>query len=284
MTYLVTGAAGNLGALAVHALIDRGVAPADVVATARDTERLTALADRGVVTRWLDYADPASADAALDGIDRLLLVSSSAVGERVPQHRTVLEAAARKGVELVAYTSILRADTSSLALAEEHLATEQVLAELGLPHVLLRNGWYAENYTGQVSVQLEHGVLGAAGAGRISAATRADYAEAAAVALLADDSAGRVHELAGDESFTMADYAAALAEQSGRPVAYVDLPQEDYVAALVAAGVPGPFAEILGDSDRGVAAGELFDDSRTLSGLIGRPTTSLTDAVKAALV
>lgn len=284
MTFLVTGAAGNLGALAVQALLDRDVAPSDIVATSRDTERLTGFAQRGVVVRRLDYDDPASVDAALEGVDRLLLVSSSAVGERVRQHRTVLEAAARQGVELVAYTSILRASSTSLALAAEHLATEQLLAELGLPHVLLRNGWYFENYTEQVPVQLEHGVLGASGAGRISAASRADYAEAAAEALLADDSAGKIHELAGDDSFAMTEYAATLAELSGQQVSYLDLPQEEYVAALVSAGVPAPFAEVLGDSDRGIAAGELLDDSRTLSELIGRPTTSLADAVKAALV
>ena len=216
MTYLVTGAAGSLGALAVEALLDRGAAPGDIVATARDTDRLSGLAARGVVTRRLDYDDPASVEAALDGVDRVLLVSSSAVGQRVAQHRRVLEAAARKGVELVAYTSILRADRSSMALAGEHLATEQILAELGVPHVLLRNGWYVENYTAQVPVHLEHGVLGAAGAGRISAAARADYAEAAAAALLADDSVGKVHELAGDGSFAMADYAATLASSPAR--------------------------------------------------------------------
>jgi len=284
MTFLVTGAAGNLGALAVEALLDRGVAPGDVVATARDTDRLSAFAARGVVTRRLDYDDPASVEAALEGVHRVLLVSSSAVGQRVAQHRTVLEAAARKGVELVAYTSILRADSSSLALAVEHLATEQILTELGLPHVLLRNGWYFENYTAQVPVHLEHGVVGAAGAGRISAAARADYAEAAAAALLADDSVGKVHELGGDESFTMADYAATLGELSGQAVAYVDLPQADYAAVLEAAGVPAPFAQILADSDRGIAGGELYEGSGTLSALAGRPTTTLSDAVKAALV
>ena len=150
--------------------------------------------------------------------------------------------------------------------------------------MLLRNGWYLENYTAQVPVHLEHGVIGAAGSGRISAAARADYAEAAAVALLAEDSAGKIHELGGDEPFTMADYAATLAEHSGQAIAYVDLPQADYAAALESAGVPAPFAEILADSDRGIAAGELHDDSGTLSALIGRPTTPLTDAVKAALV
>jgi NAD(P)H dehydrogenase (quinone) len=284
MTFLVTGAAGKLGALTVEALLDRGVAPGDIVATARDTDRLSGLAARGVVTRRLDYDDPASVDAALVGVHRLLLVSSSAVGQRIAQHRTVLEAAARKGVELVAYTSILRADSTSLALAAEHLATEQLLVELGLPHVLLRNGWYVENYTAQLPVQLEHGVLGAAGSGRISAASRADFAEAAAAALLAEDSVGRVHELAGDTAFTMAEYASTLAEQAGQDVSYVDLPQAEYAAVLESAGVPAPFALILADSDRGIAEGELYDGSGTLSALIDRPTTPLADAVKAALV
>ena len=284
MTFLVTGAAGNLGSLAVEALLDRGVAPGDIVATARDTDRLAGFAARGVVTRRLDYDDPASIDAALEGVHRLLLVSSSSVGQRVPQHLAVLEAAARRGVELVAYTSILRADSTSLALAGDHQATEQILADLGLPHVLLRNGWYFENYTAQLPVQLEHGVFGAAGEGRISGASRADYAEAAAAALLADDSAGKVHELGGDESFTMADYAAVLSEHSGQPVSYVDLPQAEYAAVLESAGVPAPFAQVLADGDRGVAEGELYEGSGTLSALIGRPTTPLSDAVKAALV
>lgn len=284
MTFLVTGAAGNLGALAVEALLERGVAPGDIVATARDADRLSGFAARGVVTRRLDYDDVRSVDAALEGVDRLLLVSSSAIGQRATQHRTVIEAAARQGVELVAYTSCLRADTTSLGLASEHLATEQALAQLEIPHVLLRNGWYFENYTDQVATQLAHGVLGAAGSGRISGATRADYAEAAAVALIADDSAGKIYELAGDTSFTMAEYAAALSEHAGRPVSYTDLPQAEYAAALVAAGLPAPHAEAFADSDRGVAAGELYDNSRTLSTLIGRPTTTLSDAVKAALV
>ena len=284
MTFLVTGAAGNLGSLAVEALLDRGVAPGDIVATARDTERLSGFAARGVVTRRLDYDDVQSVDAALEGVDRVLLVSSNVIGQRATQHCTVIEAAARHGVELVAYTSCLRADTSSLSLAPEHVETEQALAQARIPHVLLRNGWYMENYTDQVATQLAYGVLGAAGSGKISGATRADYAEAAAVALIAKDSAGKVYELAGDESFTMAEYAATLTEHAGQPVAYIDLPQAEYAAALVAAGLPESHAAAFADSDRGVAAGDLFDDSRTLSTLIGRPTTTLSDAVKAALV
>ncbi|MFN7244849.1 MAG: NmrA family NAD(P)-binding protein, partial [Dietzia cercidiphylli] len=251
--------------------------------TARDTDRLSGVAARGVVTRRLDYDDAPSVDAALEGINRLLLVSSSMIGQRVTQHRTVIESAARHGVELVAYTSVLRADSTSLGLATEHLQTEQALTEVGIPHVLLRNGWYLENYTEQIPTQVAHGVLGSAGSGQISGATRADYAEAAAVALLADDSVGRTYELAGDTSFTMTEYAAALSELAGQSVSYTDLPQSEHAAALVAAGLPAPVAETLADIDRSVAAGELYDDSRSLSALIGRPTVTLSDALQAAL-
>jgi len=283
MTVLVTGASGHLGRLTVLALLDRGTDPGTVVATARELESIKDLADLGVEIRQADYDDPASLDAAFAGVDRVLLVSSNAVGQRIDQHRNVVDAAARQGVTLVAYTSVLRADTTTLALAEDHIATERILAESGVPHLLLRNGWYLENYTENMAPALEAGaVFGAAGDGRVSGAARADYAEAAAVALV-DGTPGQVHELAGDEAFTMAEYAAILATASGTEVGYTDLPTDAYASALESAGVPAPFAQILADSDRGIAAGELLDTTGTLSALIGRPTATLTDAVGAAL-
>lgn len=287
-TILVTGASGHLGRLAVHALLERGVAAADVVATARRTDGLDDLAALGVTIRRLDYDDVASIDAALAGVDRVLLVSSNDVGNRVPQHRAVIDAAARAGVSLLAYTSILRADTSSLALARSHAATEAALAESGVPHVLLRNGWYLENYTENAAPALATGtVIGAAGAGRVSAAARADYAAAAAAVLTASDAsdqAGRIYELAGDTSFTLAEYAAALGRAADREITYTDLSVEEYAAALTSVGVPASFAEMLADGDRGLAAGELEDTSRTLSTLIGRPTTSLDEALRQSAV
>lgn len=283
-TYLVTGASGHLGRLTVHALLERGIAASDVVATARDTEDIADLAALGVVTRTADYTDPASLKEAFVGVDRVLLVSSSAVGERVAQHANVIEAAKDAGVELLAYTSITRADSSSLALAEEHRRTEDLLAASGLPVVLLRNSWYLENYTGQVATALEHGaVLGAAGQGRVSAATRADYADAAAAALVADDQAGRVHELGGDTAFTLEEYAATLSAESGTEVVYRDLPADELSAVLVGAGLPKPYADLLADSDLGLARGELLADTGDLSRLIGRPTATTAEAIRAAL-
>ncbi len=283
MTLLVTGASGQLGRLVVLSLLDRGVAPGEIVATARNLESIEDLADLGIETRHADFDDPASLDQAFAGVDRLLLVSSNAVGSRLSQHQNVVDAAVRQGVALVAYTSVLRADSSTLLLAEEHLSTERYLTETGVPHLLLRNGWYLENYTGQIATILEHGAVhGAAGEGRVSGAARADFAEAAAVALV-EGSAGDVHELAGDEAFTLAEYAATVAEATGQEVAYRDLPIDQYASVLVSAGLPEGYAGLLADSDRGIAAGDLLDTSGTLSRLVGRPTTPLADAVRAAV-
>lgn len=283
-TYLVTGASGHLGRLTVHALLERGTAASDVVATARDTADIADLAALGVVVRRADYADPTSLKEAFAGVDRVLLVSSSAVGQRIDQHRNVIEAAREAAVELLAYTSIANAGTATMLLAADHQATERLLADSGLPVALLRNSWYVENYTAQLPVSLEHGaVLGSAGEGRVSAATRADYAAAAAAVLVADDQAGRVYELGGDTAFTLAEYAAVLAEVSGTEVAYRDLPAADYAAALVAAGLPEGYAAVLADSDEGLARGELHTGSGDLARLLGRPTTTLREAIGAAL-
>ncbi len=197
MTVVVTGATGHLGRLAVESLLDRGVAPEQIVATGRNVEKLADLAARGVVVRRADFDDPSTLAAAFAGADKVLLVSGSEVGKRVQQHTNAIDAAKAAGVALIAYTSIPYADRSSLLLAEEHAATERVLAASGVPHVLLRNSWYLENYTAQLPTYLEHGVAGAAGSGRVSAAARRDFAEAAATVLIEDGHAGAVYELGG---------------------------------------------------------------------------------------
>ena len=288
MTLLVTGASGHLGRLVVEALLERGTPAADVVAIARTPESISDLADRGVQVRRADYTDPASLEAAFAGVDRLLLVSGSEVGQRIAQHANVIDAAKRAGVAFVAYTSITRADTTDLVLAAEHRATEELLTASGLPHALLRNSWYLENYTGQLPTFLEHdAVLGAAGEGRVSAATRADYAEAAAVVLAGDGGHGHegaVYELGGDHAFSLGELAETVGRVAGREVAYRDLSVADHTAALAAAALPAGYAAVLADSDRGIAEGALFTDTGDLSRLIGRPTTGLEAALRAALV
>ena len=283
-TILVTGATGQLGRLTIESLLERGVAAADIRALVRNADKASDLADRGIDVRVGTYEDAASLDAALAGADRLLFISGSEVGQRIAQHQNVIDAAVRAEVELVAYTSITRADTSPLGLAVEHRATEEALAAAGLPTVLLRNSWYVENYTAQIPVQLEHGVvLGAAGEGRVSAATRADFAQAAAAVITADDQAGLVYELGADTAFTLGEYAAEVSSATSTPVAYRDLSVADYSAALVGAGLPEAYAEILAASDDGLKQGALLTESGDLSRLLGRPTTSLAQAVQVAL-
>jgi NAD(P)H dehydrogenase (quinone) len=283
MSLVVTGATGHLGRLVVESLLRRGVPAGEIVATGRSIEKLADLAERGVVVRRADYSDPASLEDAFDGADTLLLVSGSEVGQRLSQHVTAIEAAKSAGVTLLAYTSVLRADTSTLSLAAEHKATEEALAASGVPFVLLRNGWYIENYTSQLPTYLEHGVAGAAGEGRVSAATRADYAEATAAVLTSDEpQAGKVYELGGT-AFTLSELAAVVSEVTGKDVAYADLPEETFAAVLGQAGLPEPVAQMVAGLDTALKNGELYTDSTDLQDLIGRPSTPVSEAVRAAL-
>ena len=283
MTIVITGATGQLGRHVVEALLERNVPAGEIVAAGRSIEKIADLAGHGVQVRRMDYADATSVAEALKGARKVLLISGSEVGQRVEQHRTVIEAAKAEGVELVAYTSIANADTTGMKLAAEHQATEAILQESGVPFVLLRNGWYLENYTDQLPGTLAQGAIaGSAGEGRVSAASRADYAHAAAAVLVADDQAGRIYELGGDEPFTMAELAAEISAAAGTPVSYQDLPLQEYAGILTGFGVPEAFAEILADSDLGIARGDLLVSSGDLRKLIGRPATSLAEAVRSA--
>lgn len=280
---VITGASGQLGRLVIEALLQT-VPAGEIVAAVRHPEKVADLAARGVQVRVADYDRPASLAAAFAGADKLLLISANEVGRRVPQHRAVIEAAKAAGVGLLAYTSLLHADTSPLPLAAEHQETEALIRASGLPAVILRNGWYTENYLAGIPAALQYGVvLGCAGDGRIASAARADYAAAAAAVLTLDDQAGRIYELAGDESYTLTELAGEIAQQSGKAVAYQHLPEAEFKAALLGAGLPEGLATLLAESDVGAAKGGLFDDGRQLSKLIGRPTISLAELVKRAL-
>lgn len=284
MSLVVTGASGHLGRLTVQSLLDRGVPAERIVATARTPETLDDLADRGVAVRQADYTDPQSLKEAFAGAERVLLVSSSAIGQRIDQHRNVIDAAREAGVDLIVYTSAPRADTTEMLLAAEHAATEQMVRDSGLDYVILRNSWYFENYTGQLATALEHkAILGSAGTGRVSAASRADYAEAAAVVLAGDGPRNHIYELGGDTAFTLSEYAETLSALVGETVAYVDQPAADYQAFLESVGLPEPVARIMADADLALARGDLQVDSGDLSRLLGRPTTSLSDAIREAL-
>lgn len=279
----ITGATGQLGQLVIEQLLN--TVPANqIVAIVRNPAKAEALSQQGITVRQGDYADESTMISALKGVEKLLLISSSEVGQRATQHQNVINAAKAAGVKFIAYTSLLHADKSPLGLHVEHVATEKALAESGIPYALLRNGWYTENYLASAPPALEHGVfIGAAGEGKIASATRADYAAAAAKVISGDGHAGNVYELAGDHAWTLSELAAELSKQSGKNVAYQNMSEADFAAALKGVGLPAGLAEMLADSDVGASKGGLFDDSHTLSKLIGRPTTPLSESIKAIL-
>lgn len=276
----ITGATGLLGQHVIENLLQT-VPAGQIVAIVRNPAKGTSLSRKGISVRQADYNDEASLIRALQGVEKLLLISSSEIGQRVTQHRNVINAAKSANVKFIAYTSLLHADTSPLGLHTEHVEAEKMLADSGIRYALLRNGWYTENYLASVPAALEHGVfIGAAGEGKIAFAARADYAAAAACVISEDGHAGKVYELAGDEARTLSHLAKELTEQSGKNVVYQNLSQADFVAALKNAGLPDELSEMLADSDVGASVGGLFDDSHTLSKLIGRPTTTLAESIK----
>jgi len=280
--YGVTGGSGALGRLAVRELLAHGVAAHDIVALARTPSKADDLIALGVQVRVADYGDLRAQTAALVGVDRLLLVSSSEAGQRVAHHANVIEAAEKTGVSRVVYTSMLNADDSTNPLAEEHRDTEAILRAAAVPFVSLRNGWYTENYTGQLRSYLERGeIVGATGTGAISAATRQDYAEAAVVILSQDGDGAQTYELGGP-AFTLAELAQVIREVTGTPVVYRDLPAGEYAAALQRTGMVEDTARFVAALDTSIAHGDLRTDSQDLAHVLSRPPTSLAEAVQDA--
>lgn len=281
-TYAVTGSSGQLGRKIVHALLDLHVSPFDVIALARDTAKVEDLAALGVRVRRADYDDPATLDVALEGVDRLVLVSGSEVGKRAEQHRAILAAAESAGVTRIAYTSLLKADSSSVGLAPEHVETERDLAASSIETTFLRNSWYTENYTAQIPGYLERGaIVAAAGDAGVSTATRADFADAAAAAITAD-SVKPVYELAG-VTFTFAELAETVTAATGTSVTYTSVTVDELAAGMVAGGMDEGTARFWASIDASIAAGDLFTESTDLRDLIGREPTTLEEAVRAAL-
>ncbi|WP_398466898.1 SDR family oxidoreductase [Tardiphaga sp.] len=280
---LVTAAGGQLGRLTIDALL-KLVPASRIVAGLRDPAKGADLASKGITVVATNYSKPGTLDATLEGIDRVLLISSNELGQRVAQHRNVIDAAKRAGVKLLAYTSVLRADTSKLSVAQEHLPTEELIRASGVPFVLLRNGWYTENYTASIPAALaHHALVSSARDGRIASASREDYAAAAATVLAGEGHAGKVYELAGDTAFTLDDFAAEISKQSGKAIPYVRLPEAEFKAIMLGAGLPEELAELIATSNTAAADGALFDDGHALSKLIGRPTTPFADTIAEAL-
>ncbi len=280
---IVTGATGQFGRLVIEGLLET-VPANEIVAAARNLEKAQHLAALGVEVREADYSRPKTLASAFAGAEKVLLVSSSEVGSRLAQHKAVVDAAKRSGVRLLAYTSILRADTSTLKLAIEHKGTEEHIKASGLPFVFLRNGWYLENQTGSLGAAIEQGaILGAARDGRFAAAARADYAKAAVRVLTSEGHTNHVYELGGDKPYTLSELAAEVSSQIGKHITYKNLAEREYAKALVGFGLPAPLADVLGDAESGAAKGELDNFTQELRALIQQPTTTLSSAVRTAL-
>ena len=284
MTILVTGTSGHLGRLVVDALLRDGAEPSSIVAGARNVESVAELAARGVTVARVDYTDSASLDAALAGVETVVLVSSSEIGQRFAQHSAVIDAAKAAGVARVIYTSAPAATTSELILAPEHKATEEYLHASGLTYTILRNNWYNENYLSTLQQAAATGaVVTSTGDGRVASASRADFADAAAAVARASGHENATYELSGDVAWTGAELAAAVGEALGREIAYQSLTTDEHLAVLTAAGLDEGTAGFLVALDANIARGDLAQQSGELSRLIGRATTPLVETFRAAL-
>jgi len=285
MLYAVTGSTGAYGTLAVRHLLNLKVPASSIVALARDEAKAAGLKALGVQIRKADYNDRASVEAALRGVDRLLLVSASDPGKRLPQHQAVIDAAKAAGVKLVAYTSIVRADTSANPLAPDHKATEIYLQNSGLPFVLLRHNWYTENYLDDVkNAKASGGIFAAAGKGKVASATRSDYAEAGARVLIGEGHAGKVYELTGAAAWDYDELAKTAGELLGKTVTYHNQTPAERKKALLGFGLPEGVADFVTALDQGVANGTLAQTSGDLAHLLGRASQTLKEGLRAALV
>ncbi|MGW1671910.1 SDR family oxidoreductase [Streptomyces sp. NPDC002324] len=282
MSIVVTGATGHLGKFVVEGLLEK-VPAEQITAVVRSEEKAAGFAARGVKIAVADYNAPETFDGLFAAGDKVLLISGSEVDkDRAAQHQVAIDAAKAAGVALLAYTSAPGSLTA--ALANDHRATEEALLASGLPYTLLRNGWYNENYTEQLGPVLEYSaVTHAAGEGRVSSATRADYAAAAVAVLTGEGHENQTYELGGDTAWSFAEYAAEVSGQTGKEIANNPVSGDVLVGILTGAGLPEGFAAVLAGVDASIEKGELVVSSGDLSRLIGRPTTPISDSIAAAL-
>ena len=280
---VISGAAGHLGRLVVAGLLEK--LPAEqIVAATRRPETLADLATRGVQVRPADFDEPDSLPTAFAGADRLLLISTDAVGARVAQHKAAVEAAVSAGVNHLVYTSVLHAGSTRLRLAADHKATEEIITASGLPHTFLRNSWYTEMYEQRARSGAESGIIvGGAGQGRVASASRADYAAAAVAVLTLDGTPNPTYELSGDVAWSFPELAAEVSRISGREVGYRDVPVAEYRKILLDTGLPEPAADTVAGIDHDIAGGALADTPGHLRALIGRSTTPLADTLATLL-
>ncbi len=277
----VTGATGALGTLVIDHLLTRTSADR-VVAVARNAGKAAALQPKSVQVRIADHDDRAAVDAAVAGVDVLLLISGNEFGKRMQQHVNVIEAAKEAGVSRIVYTSAPHADTSTTFIASEHKATERIIRDSGLTYTMLRTNSWHENYLSYLTTAPETGsIIGSVHNGRVASAARADYAEAAAVVLTTDGHDNAVYELTGDTAWTYHELAAAISEVTGVPLTYRDLSSHEHAVALRAQGLDEQTTAFLVQLDADLAGGVSAEATDDLRRLIGRPTTPLLEGLRA---
>jgi NAD(P)H dehydrogenase (quinone) len=280
MTILVTGATGHFGSLVAESLLARGLAN-QLAVSVRSPAKAQALKQRGVEVRHGDFDDLASLVSAFRGVERILIVSTDGDNEtRIRQHKTAVQAAQQAGVKYIAYTSIANAPHNTLGLAEVHRATEEAITATGIPHAFLRNNWYLENELGFVQAALAGApIRTSAGQGRVGWALRADYAQAAAAVLAGSQRSSQIYELSGPLA-TYDDFAAALGQVLGHPVAVDHVSDASYGEGLAGSGLPAFLVPLFVGFASQIRANALAVESNDLATLLGRPATPLVAALQ----
>jgi NAD(P)H dehydrogenase (quinone) len=291
-TILVTGAAGSLGGAIIRHLLDsEGLAPGRVIAVTRDPSKLAALADKGVTVRAGDFDDGASLATAFAGAGTILIVSTDAVGEpgkRLRQHLSAVSAAKTAGASRIGYTSMFSPEPGNPVLfAPDHHGTEEAIRASGIPYSIFRNGWYQENLLMSLPAAIGMGQwFTSAGDGATAFVRRDDLARAIAAGLAKAPAGNATYTLSGAEAFTNAEIAAMASEVTGKPIAVVNLTDEQLADGMAAAGVPAPVVPLLVSFEAATRAGALgtvTDDIETLTGRKPAPLKAWIEANKAAL-
>lgn len=274
---LISGASGHLGSLVIKHLIEsQGIAAADIIATSRDPSKLSALAAKGVETRAADFSTPSTLAAAFQGVDRLLIISTDAIGARIDQHKAAIEAAQKASVQRIFYTSMPKAETSAIIFAPEHAASEAAIKSSGLAYTIFRNGWYMENLFMSLPQIVSSGQwYTSAGDGRTGYIAREDIARAIAAGIAHPVAENITYNLNGDVGHSNHDIAALVSDITAKQIDVINLNDEQLLNGMLATGVPANFAPFLVSTNAATRAGDLDRISDDAANLSGHPLTTL---------
>jgi NAD(P)H dehydrogenase (quinone) len=279
----ITGASGGLGRRVAELVLEQAD-PTQVLLLTRTPDRLKDLARRGARVEKASFKNPTGLKQVLVGVERLLLISTDAIGGRVDHHRQAIAAARHAGVWHVAYTSVAQPSSDNPSLiAGEHAQTEQALRESGMDWTFLRNNLYAEGLIPAVQQAAESGLwVTNAGEGRTAYVSREDCARAAAAVLLTDGHEREVYDITGPEALTQAEIAAIAAEHAGVPIEVILQDDAEYAVDLEAAGMPAPVVELIVSFGEAVRRGFLSKVSTDVQALTGQPPRSVREVLQAA--